>query len=49
MARQGVGLFSAMKIWHVKEQLREEIWHAKEQVSDENCKKINYSTALFPI
>jgi hypothetical protein len=41
MAHQGAGFFSAMKIWHAKEQLREEIWHAKEQVNHENCKKIN--------
>jgi hypothetical protein len=31
MARQGAGSFSAMKTWHVKEQLYKEIWHIKEQ------------------
>ena len=47
MARQRASLCSVMKIWHAKEQVRNEIWHANEQTNDGNRKKINCFTAFL--
>ena len=36
MAHQGTGFFSAMKIWHAKEQLRSLLWYINDHIRHKN-------------